>query len=98
MTFHDYHSVRPNQMVFTRARGLSGKTAGEHVGTVDHMDGGAYVKLKRRDAVDRRHHWFLVNWVDRVEDNVVYLNVTLEEFEKGMLDSNPLPASERRVG
>jgi len=97
MNFQDYHSIQSGEMIFTKARGLSGKTAGEHVGTVDHLDGG-YVKMKRRDAPDRRHHWFPVNWVDRVEDGIVYLNQTLEDFERGVLDSDPLPRAERKTG
>ena len=47
---------------------------GEHVGTVDHVDGET-IKLTKTDASDHQHHTLPFDLVDRVEDNRIYLNV-----------------------
>ena len=47
---------------------------GEHVGTVDHVD-GEQIKLTKTDAGDHQHHLLAFDLVDRVEDNRIYLKV-----------------------
>lgn len=47
---------------------------GEHVGTVDHVDGDR-IKLTKTDSSDHQHHFIAFDLVDRVEDNRVYLKV-----------------------
>ncbi|WP_343757266.1 DUF2171 domain-containing protein [Deinococcus depolymerans] len=47
---------------------------GEHVGTVDHMDGGR-VKLTKNDSADGQHHYLTLDQVESVDDVAVYLNV-----------------------
>ena len=48
---------------------------GEHVGTVDKVEGDI-VKLTKTDATDHRHHTLAFDLVDRVEDNRIYLKIT----------------------
>ena len=47
---------------------------GEHVGTVDHVDGDQ-IKLTKTDANDHQHHYLAFDLVEKVEDNRVYLKV-----------------------
>ncbi|WP_255578973.1 DUF2171 domain-containing protein [Deinococcus sp. RIT780] len=47
---------------------------GEHVGTVDHLD-GERVKLTKNDSVDGQHHYVDLAQVESVDDVAVYLNV-----------------------
>ena len=46
---------------------------GQHVGTVDEVDGDA-IKLTKSDSMDDMHHFLSMNDVDRLDDNRVYLN------------------------
>jgi hypothetical protein len=42
---------------------------GQHVGTVDHLD-GSNIKLTKGDAKDGKHHLIPSDWVDRVDQHV----------------------------
>jgi len=46
--------------------------AGQHVGTVDEVDGDA-IKLTKSDSTDAQHHFVDFDHVDRIDDNRVYL-------------------------
>lgn len=49
---------------------------GEHVGTVDHLEGEAAIKLTKSDpAANGEHHFIPVDWVDHVDQHV-HLNVS----------------------
>ncbi len=55
---------------------------GEHVGTVDHLDGGNRIKLTKSDPkAGGRHHYISVDWVDHV-DRHVHLNKTSSDAMK----------------
>ena len=47
---------------------------GEHVGTIDHVD-GERIKLTKTDANDHQHHYLPFDLVEKVEENRVYLKV-----------------------
>ena len=51
---------------------------GEHVGTVDSLEGDDMIKLARTDSPDGKHHYLAVDLVDRVDEHV-HLNLTAEE-------------------
>jgi hypothetical protein len=80
-------SIHPDLMVY--ARGERGGL-GPFVGTVDHLEGEHFIKLKKRDSPDYRHHWIPLEWVDRVDEEVLYLNRTGREVHQGLIDHNPL--------
>ncbi|KHL26342.1 hypothetical protein PK98_07765 [Croceibacterium mercuriale] len=46
--------------------------AGQHVGTVDDVE-GEQIKLTRTDSADNQHHYLSLADVDRIDDNRVYL-------------------------
>jgi hypothetical protein len=43
---------------------------GQHVGTVDHMEGADKIKLSKSDSKDGKHHIIPVAWVDHVDAHV----------------------------
>jgi len=44
---------------------------GEHVGTVDHLEGINQIKLTKNDpSANGTHHFIPVDWVDHVDDKV----------------------------
>ncbi len=45
---------------------------GQHLGTVDDVDGDK-IKLTRSDSSDDMHHYMPLDSVDRIDDNRVYL-------------------------
>lgn len=46
---------------------------GEHIGTVDKVEGNQ-IKLTRKDSPDGRHHYIPLNWVDSASTNAVHLS------------------------
>jgi len=47
---------------------------GEHVGTVDHLEGGKSIKLTKSDpSSGGEHHLIPVDWIDHI-DKHVHLN------------------------
>jgi len=52
---------------------------GEHVGTVDHLEGVNQIKLAKNDpAANGAHHFIPIDWVDHVDEHV-HLTKTKEE-------------------
>ena len=45
---------------------------GLHVGTVDEVDGDK-IKLTKSDSADDMHHFLMVDDVEKIDDNRVYL-------------------------
>jgi hypothetical protein len=44
---------------------------GQHVGTVDHLEGVDRIKLTRQDpSAGGKHHYIPVSWIDRVDAHV----------------------------
>ena len=69
---------------------------GQHVGTVDHLDGDTSIKLTKNDTdAGGQHHWLPLAWVDHV-DQVVHLNKPAQEAMQQWLSSAP-GSSERTV-
>ena len=54
------------------------RSDGEHVGTVDHLDGSDRIKLMRNDSADGKHHFIPTDWVGHV-DQYVHLNKPADE-------------------
>jgi hypothetical protein len=83
-------SIKPDLMVHARGLGGMKGAASVHIGTVDHMDGEQWIKLKRQDAQDSKHHWIPLDWVERADDRAVYLSKTADEVKKGMKNESPI--------
>ena len=53
---------------------------GEHVGTVDHVEGDQ-LKLTRTDSPDGQHHYVPLSQVESMDEVAVYLNVERSAVE-----------------
>lgn len=52
---------------------------GQHVGTVDHLEGQDRIKLTRKDAAAKgEHHFIPLAWVDHVDAHV-HLNKSSQD-------------------
>ena len=51
---------------------------GNHVGTVDHLEGEDRIKLTRDDSADGQHHYIPTAWVEKV-DETVHLSMPADE-------------------
>ena len=47
-------------------------SAGQHVGTVDEVEGDA-IKLTKSDSADDIHHFIALDSVEKIDDNRIYL-------------------------
>jgi hypothetical protein len=65
--------IREHMMVHAQGAGSMDGVAGEHIGTVDHVD-GEQIKLTKSDSPDGFHHYIPLEWVSRVEGNTVHLS------------------------
>jgi hypothetical protein len=54
---------------------------GQHVGTVDHLEGSDKIKLAKSDSKDGRHHIIPLAWVDHV-DSHVHLTKSAQDVAK----------------
>jgi hypothetical protein len=56
---------------------------GQHVGTVDHLDGSDRIKLTRNDpAAGGLHHWIPVSAIIEVDDKV-HLGCSADDVRQG---------------
>jgi hypothetical protein len=63
---------------------------GQHVDTVDHMDGATSIKLTKDDLLaNGQHHWIPLDWVSTVGGNVVRLNRTSQQARQEWRTSAP---------
>jgi hypothetical protein len=65
-----FGAVQPHMEVVT--------SDGQHVGTVDHEDGEDLIKLTKADGAHRHIYW---DWVARVDEGRLCLNVRLSQVE-----------------
>ncbi len=88
----DVQDIKPELMVHAKLVERPAHEVGAsglYVGTVDHLDGDSYIKLKARGADDGKHHWIPLAWVESVDDKAVYLTKTPEEVASERLDQRP---------
>ena len=72
--------IKPNLKVLAK---------GVRIGSVDHVD-GEYLKLNRKDADDRLHHWIPLSWIERIDENNVFLSHTADDYKHHRRNSKPL--------
>ena len=70
------------------AKSSMANAQGSHIGTVDRLD-GSFIKLKKTDSPDGKHHWLPLSLVDQVVDGAIQLNKDQAQVQKEILSSNP---------
>jgi hypothetical protein len=73
--------IREHMMVHAQGQGSMNGVEGEHVGTVDYVEGDNII-LTKNDSPDGMHHSISVDFIDRVEGNTVFLNVDAETIQQ----------------
>jgi len=80
--------IVPGLMVHLKCQKMGGGS-NINLGLVDRMEGEDYIKLSRTDSYDGENHWIPLSWVNKSDDNAIFLNVTEKEFYDGLLDQCP---------
>ena len=65
--------IRQHMMVHALGAGSMNGVAGDHIGTVDSVEGDR-IKLTKNDSPDGQHHYIPLAWVKSVEGNTVHLS------------------------
>jgi hypothetical protein len=85
----DASQIKPHLMVHAKGEGSMNGAPGVHIGTVDQIEEGEYIKLTKDDSPNGEHRWLPIAWVESVDDKAVYLNKTEAEAKAGILTQSP---------
>jgi hypothetical protein len=77
--------IRPELPIFAKDPEARGASHVRKVGTVDHLDHGRFVKMKRQDSFDGQHHWIPVEWVEAADEGGIYLDRDHQRFFQELL-------------
>jgi hypothetical protein len=73
--------IREHMMVHAQGQGSMNGVEGDHVGTVDYVEGDRII-LTKNDSPDGMHHSISMDLVERVEGNTVFLNCDMETVQE----------------
>lgn len=82
----DVSNIKEHMPVYADGPGGLSGASEEHIGNVDKVEGGKYIKLTKHSATDGQHHWFPLEWIRTVDERAVYLNKTVDEVRAELLD------------
>ena len=81
--------IREHMMVHAKSSGSMMGSRGEHVGTVDKLEGDM-IKLTKNDSPDGNHHFIPLDWVESVEGDTVHLRVDADAVRTGWTTDNQM--------
>lgn len=93
----DKKKIKPGLMVNAKGSGETGGVPGKHVGTVNHLDGGKYIKLSKDNFANPRDRWIPLDWVEKADGKGIYLNKTEDEFNSGVYHKLPREIHKKAV-
>lgn len=82
----DVSNIKEHMPVYADGPGGLSGASEEHIGTVDKVEGGKYIKLTKQSAPDGQHHWLPLEWIRAVDERAVYLNKTVDEVMAELMD------------
>lgn len=85
----DISKIRADLAIYAEGHGGLDGASDVHIGTVDQVEGGKYIKMKKLDSPDRQHHWFPITWVRAVDGSAVFLNKRIDEVLKELMNEAP---------
>lgn len=85
----DISKIRPDLAVYAEGPGGLEGASDVHIGTVDRVEGGKYIKLKKLESPDGQHHWFPISWVRAVDESAVFLNKHVDQALAEMMNEAP---------
>jgi hypothetical protein len=80
-------NIREHMMVHAKGAGSMNGVAGEHIGTVDHVEGDR-IKLTKNDSPDGFHHYIPMAWVESVDGNTVHLSKDAQDVKREWQSEN----------
>lgn len=75
----DLSNIKEHMPVYADGPGGLDGASEEHIGNVDKVEGGKYIKMTRHSSPDGQHHWFPLEWIRAVDERAVYLKKTAKE-------------------
>ncbi|MGG6266646.1 DUF2171 domain-containing protein [Leptolyngbya sp. AN03gr2] len=88
----DISKIRADLAVYVEGPGGLDGASDVHFGTVEAVESGNYIKLKKHDSPDGKSHWFPVSWVRAVDESAVFLNKTVDQALKELINEAPTEA------
>lgn len=85
----DVSQIKEDMPVYADGPGGLEGASEIHIGNVDKVEGGKYIKLTKHSAEDGQHHWFPIEWIRTVDERAVYLNKTANEAKAEVMDQQP---------
>ena len=88
-TVMDISKIQEHMPVYAEGSGGLAGASDVHIGNIDSVDKGKYLKLTKHSAPDGQHHWCPIDWVRAVDERAVYLNKTVDEVMAQLLSEQP---------
>lgn len=85
----DASKIRINLTVNARNPGVDQGPCVVKIGTVEWVEANGYIKLAKDDAPDGFEHWFPIDWVETVDEEIVYLNQSADKVMAGLINELP---------
>ena len=82
-------NVREHMMVHAKGGPSMNGVPGQHIGTVDHVEGDM-IKLTKNDSQDGLHHYIPLSWVETVDGNTVHLSKDAESVMRDWKTEDPM--------
>lgn len=85
----DIGQIKPHLTVRARNPGCRQGPCVIQIGVVDSVERNEYIKLTKEDSTDGRYHWLPIDWVEIVDEQVVYLHKPANEVMSELMDRLP---------
>jgi len=85
----DVSKIKTNLTVNARNPGMNQGPCVVKIGTVEWVEENGFIKLAKDDAPDGFEHWFPIEWVERVDEETVYLNQPADKAMAGLINELP---------
>ncbi|BDI16070.1 hypothetical protein ANSO36C_18720 [Nostoc cf. commune SO-36] len=85
----DVSQIKEHLPVYAEGPGGLSGASDTHIGNIDSVEEGKYIKLTKNNAPDGQHHWFPIEWVRAVDERAVYLKKTVNEVIEELLSEQP---------
>ncbi|MBE9009525.1 DUF2171 domain-containing protein [Pseudanabaenaceae cyanobacterium LEGE 13415] len=88
----DISKIRADLAVYAEGPGGLDGASDVHFGTIEAVEDGNYIKIKKYDSPDGQPHWFPISWVRAVDESAVFLNKTADQALKELMNESPTKA------
>lgn len=85
----DISKIKAHQAVYVDGPGGLAGASEVHIGNVEKVEGGKFVKMINITTPDHQTHWFPIDWIRTVDEQAVFLNKKLDEALSGLMNEAP---------